>query len=90
MRILTFIWLCDTWLSCVLDKYNLGDIQGLHGLYEKNIIGFHVLLKLLFRAGILIAQCSESMNAFFDGYVNSKTTLKQFMEKYEKTMESEI
>ncbi|KAH9745082.1 protein FAR1-RELATED SEQUENCE [Citrus sinensis] len=32
----------------------------------------------------------ESMNAFFDGYVNSKTTLKQFVEKYEKAMESKI
>ena len=37
-------------------------------------------------------QRSESMNAFFFfyGYVNSKTTLKQFVEKYEKTMESKI
>ncbi|XP_052290815.1 protein FAR1-RELATED SEQUENCE 9-like [Citrus sinensis] len=35
-------------------------------------------------------QCGESINAFFYGYVNSKTTLKQFVEKYEKAMESKI
>ena len=27
---------------------------------------------------------------FFDGYANSKTILKQFLEKYEKVMESKI
>ena len=35
-------------------------------------------------------QRSESMNVLFDRYVNSKTTLKQFVEKYEKAMESKI
>ena len=30
------------------------------------------------------------MNVFFNRYVNSKTTLKQFVEKYEKAMESKI
>ncbi|XP_038698465.1 protein FAR-RED ELONGATED HYPOCOTYL 3-like [Tripterygium wilfordii] len=33
-------------------------------------------------------QRSESMNAFFDGYVNSKTTLKQFVEQYENALRS--
>ena len=32
----------------MLDKYDLGDNQWLNGLYEKDIVGFHVLLKLLF------------------------------------------
>ena len=30
------------------------------------------------------------MNDFFDGYVNLKTILKQFVEKYKKAMESKI
>ena len=33
-------------------------------------------------------QRSESMNAFFDGYVNSKTTLKQFVEQYDNALRS--
>lgn len=31
-------------------------------------------------------QWSESTNAFFDKYVNSKTTLKQFVEQYENSL----
>ena len=29
---------------------------------------------------------SESMNAFFDGFVNSKTNLKQFVKQYENVL----
>ena len=47
-------------------------------------------MKTIFWVGMSTTPRSESMNAFFDGYVNSKTTLKQFVEKYEKTMESKI
>ncbi|XP_074374842.1 protein FAR-RED IMPAIRED RESPONSE 1-like [Apium graveolens] len=35
-------------------------------------------------------QRSESMNSFFDGYVNSKTTLKQFVEQYENALASKV
>ncbi|XP_028057450.1 uncharacterized protein LOC114261380 [Camellia sinensis] len=35
-------------------------------------------------------QRSESMNAFFDGYVNSKTTLKQFVEQYDNALRSKV
>lgn len=35
-------------------------------------------------------QRSESMNAFFDGYVNSKTTLKQFVEQYKNALASKV
>ncbi|XP_034223833.1 protein FAR-RED IMPAIRED RESPONSE 1-like [Prunus dulcis] len=35
-------------------------------------------------------QRSESMHAFFDGYVNSKTTLKQFVEQYENALHNKV
>lgn len=35
-------------------------------------------------------QRSESMNSFFDGYVNSKTTLKQFVEQYDNALRDKI
>ncbi|XP_022856932.1 protein FAR-RED IMPAIRED RESPONSE 1-like [Olea europaea var. sylvestris] len=35
-------------------------------------------------------QRSESMNAFFDGYVHSKTSLKQFVEQYERALRSKV
>ncbi|KAL7260695.1 hypothetical protein ACSBR1_006375 [Camellia fascicularis] len=33
---------------------------------------------------------SESMHAFFDGYINSKTTLKQFVEQYENALAKKV
>ena len=35
-------------------------------------------------------QCSESMNAFFDGYLHSSTTLKVFMEQFENAMLNKV
>ena len=35
-------------------------------------------------------QCSESMNAFFDGYLHSSTTLKLFMEQFENAMLNKV
>ena len=33
---------------------------------------------------------SESMNAFFDGYVHSKISLKQFVEQYENALRNKV
>ena len=35
-------------------------------------------------------QRSESINAFFDGYVDPTSSLKQFMEQYDKTLKNKI
>lgn len=35
-------------------------------------------------------QRSESMHAFFDGFVNSKTTLKEFVEQYENALAKKL
>ncbi|KAL7199221.1 hypothetical protein ACSBR2_021495 [Camellia fascicularis] len=40
--------------------------------------------------GMSTTQHSESMHAFFDGYINSKTTLKQFVEQYENAMAKKV
>ena len=37
-----------------------------------------------------ITQRSESMNAFFDKYINKKTTLKQFVEQYENALPAKV
>ena len=47
-------------------------------------------VKTTFWAGMSTTQRNKSMNTFFDGYVNSKIILQQFVEKYEKAMESKI
>ena len=33
-------------------------------------------------------QCNESIHAFFDGCVNSKTTLQQFVKQYDNALKS--
>jgi hypothetical protein len=40
-------------------------------------------MKDTFWAGMNTTQRSESMNAFFDGYVHSRTTLKEFVDEYD-------
>ena len=73
----------------MLDKYDLNNNQWLNGLYGEKNRWVPCFVKNSFWAEISTTQCSESMNTFFDGYVNSKTTLKQFVEKYEKETELE-
>ena len=36
------------------------------------------------------AQRSESMNSFFDGFVNSKINLKQFVKQYENALSRKV
>ncbi|XP_038698028.1 protein FAR-RED IMPAIRED RESPONSE 1-like [Tripterygium wilfordii] len=44
----------------------------------------------LILGGMSTTQRSESINAFFDGYVNSKTTLKQFVEQYNNALRDKV
>ena len=59
-------------------------------LYHERHRGVPVYVKDIFSAGMSTTQRSESMNAFFDGYVNPKTTLKQFVEQYDIALRSKV
>ncbi|XP_022859604.1 protein FAR1-RELATED SEQUENCE 5-like [Olea europaea var. sylvestris] len=74
----------------MLEKYDLHDNDWLAGLYENRGRWVPCLLKTTFWAGMSTTQRSESMNAFFDGYVHSKTSLKQFVEQYERALRSKV
>ena len=74
----------------MLDKHDLGNNQWLNSLYEERYLQVPCFIKTTFWVGMSTNQRSESMNAFFYGYVNLKITLKQFVEKYKKAMESKI
>ncbi|PIA28728.1 hypothetical protein AQUCO_06700032v1 [Aquilegia coerulea] len=71
-----------------INKYNLHKNDWLNGLYIERQHWVPVFVKYIFWAGMSTTQRSESMNVFFDGYVNSKTTLKQFVEQYENALRS--
>ncbi|CAA3021759.1 FAR1-RELATED SEQUENCE 5-like [Olea europaea subsp. europaea] len=74
----------------MIEKYNLHDNDWLSGLYSNRGRWVPCYLKCMFWAAMLTTQRSESMNAFFDGYVHSKTSLKQFVEQYERALRNKV
>ncbi|CAA2969224.1 FAR1-RELATED SEQUENCE 5-like [Olea europaea subsp. europaea] len=74
----------------MIDTYDLHENYWLSGLYENRGRWVPCFLKTTFWAGMSTTQRSESVNAFFDGYVHSKTSLKQFVEQYERALRSKV
>ncbi|XP_075515863.1 protein FAR1-RELATED SEQUENCE 5-like [Primulina tabacum] len=77
------------WFS-MLDMYELKNNDWLIGLFRERSRWVPCFLKTSFWAGMSTTQRSEGMNDFFDGYVHSKTSLKQFVEQYEQALRSKI
>src|ERR1044072_1574433 len=74
----------------MIKEYELQDNVWLKGLFDERDRWVPVYVRDIFWAGMSTTQRSESMNSFFDGYVNSKTTLKQFVEKYDNALKDKI
>ncbi|XP_075519744.1 protein FAR1-RELATED SEQUENCE 5-like [Primulina tabacum] len=79
----------QSWVAMV-DKYTLHENYWLSGLFKERSRWVPCFLNTSFWAGMSSTQRSESMNAFFDGYVHSKTSLKQFVEQYERALRSKV
>ncbi|XP_057432495.1 protein FAR-RED IMPAIRED RESPONSE 1-like [Lotus japonicus] len=79
----------ERWEKMIKD-YELHDNDWLKGLFDERDRWVPVFLRDTFWAGMSTTQRSESMNSFFDGYVNSKTTLKQFVEQYDNALRDKI
>ncbi|XP_073121140.1 protein FAR1-RELATED SEQUENCE 5-like [Henckelia pumila] len=77
------------WFS-MLDMYDLQNNDWLIGLFREKTRWVPCFLITSFRVGMSTTQRSESMNSFFDGYVHSKTSLKQFVEQYERALRSKV
>lgn len=60
----------------MISNFNLYDNEWLGVLYNERHRWVPVYVKDMFWVGMSIMEQGESMNVFFDGYVNSKTTLK--------------
>ncbi|XP_022892296.1 protein FAR1-RELATED SEQUENCE 5-like [Olea europaea var. sylvestris] len=74
----------------MIDTFELHDNDWLSGLYENRGRWVPCYFKTTFWAGMSTTQRSESMNAFFDGYVHAKTSLKQFVEQYERALRNKV
>ncbi|KAF5447652.1 hypothetical protein F2P56_033186 [Juglans regia] len=79
----------DKW-GQLLDTYNLGSNAWLQGLYNDRSFWVPVYLKNVFWAGMSTTQRSERMNAFFDGFVYSGTTLKEFVDQFENALKKKV
>ncbi|XAR73650.1 hypothetical protein NMG60_11007690 [Bertholletia excelsa] len=75
------------WLSLV-DRYDLREHEWLQNIYADRWQWVPVYLRDTFFAEMSITQRSDSMNSYFDGYVNASTTLQLFVKQYEKALES--
>ncbi|XP_057989077.1 protein FAR1-RELATED SEQUENCE 5-like [Hevea brasiliensis] len=67
-------------------KHGLERNEWLSKLYVDREYWVPIYLNHTFWAGMVSTQRSESMHAHCDGYVNSMSTLKQFVEQYEIAM----
>ncbi|XP_028123610.1 protein FAR-RED IMPAIRED RESPONSE 1-like [Camellia sinensis] len=74
----------------MLATFNLYDDEWLGVLYDERHRWVLVYVKDIFWAGMSTTQRSEGMNAFFDGYVNPKTTLKHFVEQYDNALRNKV
>ncbi|CAL9194074.1 protein FAR-RED IMPAIRED RESPONSE 1 [Musa acuminata AAA Group] len=74
----------------MIQKYSLQSNAWLSTLYDNHHRWVPVYVKDSFWAGMSTTQRSESVHAFFEGYVNSKTTIKQFVERYDKALKIKV
>ncbi|XP_022859837.1 protein FAR1-RELATED SEQUENCE 5-like [Olea europaea var. sylvestris] len=79
----------EGWMA-MINTYSLQQNNWLSGLYENRGRWVPCFLKITFWVGMSTTQRSESMNAFLDGYVHSKTLLKQFVEQYESALRNKV
>ncbi|KAK7368403.1 hypothetical protein VNO80_10428 [Phaseolus coccineus] len=70
-----------------ITSFRLMNNEWLATLYEERQRWVPCYLKGQFWARMSTTQRSEGMNAFFDGYINSSTTLQQFVHQYDNALQ---
>jgi hypothetical protein len=79
----------ENWQS-LLESYNLRDNAWLCELYSERTHWVPTYVKDTLWAGMSITQKSESMNAFFDSYVHSGSTLKEFVDQFDNALRKKV
>ncbi|XP_020584402.1 protein FAR1-RELATED SEQUENCE 6-like isoform X2 [Phalaenopsis equestris] len=72
----------------MIKEFGLEGNEWLSALYENRHSWVPLYLKDTFWAGMSVSQRGESLSSYFDGFVNPKTTVKQFLTKYETIIQS--
>ncbi|KAK2443538.1 protein FAR-RED IMPAIRED RESPONSE [Trifolium repens] len=71
-----------------VEKFEFQQNNWLSGLYNDHHKWVSALLRKHFWAGMSTTQRSESIHGFFEGYINSTTTLRQFVKQYDNALRS--
>lgn len=79
----------ENWCKMIVD-YNLVENEWLSSLFLNRSRWVPVYVKQTFWAGMSILQRGEKMSSFFDEHVNSKTSLKRFLQHYDDAMKSKV
>jgi hypothetical protein len=74
----------------LMSEYNLENNEWLQGLYRIRESWIPIYNRSTFFAGMNTTQRSESINSFFDSFVNAATTLQEFVIKFEKAVDSRL
>lgn len=70
-------------------KYNLEGNEWLQSMYNVRQQWVPVYLRDTFFGEMSITQSSDSMNSFFDGYINASTNINVLIKQYEKAIASQ-
>lgn len=70
-------------------KYNLEGNEWLQSMYNVRQQWVPVYLRDTFFGEMSITQSSDSMNSFFDGYINATTNINVLIKQYEKAITSQ-
>ncbi|KAK8950736.1 Protein FAR1-RELATED SEQUENCE 6 [Platanthera zijinensis] len=72
----------------MIEEYGLEGNEWLSSLHENRRSWVPLFLKDTFWAGMSISQRGKSLSSYFDGFVNPKTSIKQFICKYVTIIQS--
>ncbi|XP_052627548.1 protein FAR1-RELATED SEQUENCE 5-like [Lactuca sativa] len=78
----------ETMWEVIRDKYKLENNCWITDMYNQRIHWAKAFLKDIFLAGMTTSGRSESINSFFDDFVNSSTMLNDFLVQYDKAVVS--
>ncbi|XP_077232592.1 protein FAR1-RELATED SEQUENCE 5-like [Tasmannia lanceolata] len=70
----------------MVQKYNIGEKDWIAKMWESRSHWVPVYFRGTFTAGMVSSSRSESINAFFDGFVNQNTTLQEFVQQYDRAL----
>ncbi|XP_077251966.1 protein FAR1-RELATED SEQUENCE 5-like [Tasmannia lanceolata] len=78
---------CENKWQVLVGKYEIGGNEWLCRMWEQREHWMRAYWRTTFTTGMKSSQRSESMNSFFDGYVNNNTSLHEFLNAYERALD---